>query len=163
MRSTGEVMGIDMDFGTAYAKAELAANQRLPLKGTVFVSMGDRDKTAVVPVVKDLIDLGFHILATLGTRRVLMEHGLEVDLVLKLHEGRPHVVDAIKNGAIQLIMNIPTGEEARADGLMIRRTALMYKVPIVTTMAGAKATAAAIRSLQSQPLSVKSLQEYVRQ
>jgi carbamoyl-phosphate synthase large subunit len=92
-----------------------------------------------------------------------MEHGLEVDLVLKLHEGRPHVVDAIKNGAIQLIMNIPTGEEARADGLMIRRTALMYKVPIVTTMAGAKATAAAIRSLQSQPLSVKSLQEYVRQ
>lgn len=162
MRSTGEVMGIDADFGTAYAKAELAAGQRLPLKGTVFVSMSDRDKTAVVPIVKDLISLGFHIIATAGTRRVLMEHGLDVDLVFKLHEGRPNIVDWIKNGKIQLIMNIPTGEEARADGRTIRRTALTYKIPIVTTMAGAKATAAAIQSLQSQSLAVKSLQEYLR-
>jgi carbamoyl-phosphate synthase large subunit len=161
MRSTGEVMGIDVDFGTSYAKAELAANQWLPLKGTVFVSMGDRDKSAIVPVVKDLIDLGFHIVATLGTRRVLMEHGLEVEPVLKLHEGRPHVIDWIKNNQIQLIMNIPTSEEARADGRSIRRTALMYKIPIVTTMAGAKATAAAIRSLQSQSLTVKAIQEYL--
>jgi carbamoyl-phosphate synthase large subunit len=161
MRSTGEVMGIDADFGTAYAKAELAAGQKLPLKGTVFVSMSDRDKNAVVPVVKDLISLGFHIIATVGTRRVLMEHGLEVDLVFKLHEGRPNIVDWIKNGQIQLIMNIPTGEEARADGRKIRRTALTYKIPIVTTMAGAKATTAAIQSLQSQPLSVKALQDYI--
>ena len=161
MRSTGEVMGIDADFGTAYAKAELAAGQRLPLKGTVLVSMGDRDKNAVVPIVKDLIGLGFHIIATEGTRRVLIEHGLDVDLVFKLHEGRPNIVDWIKNGQIQLIMNIPTGEEARADGRTIRRTALTYKIPIVTTMAGAKATTAAIQSLQSQPLSVKALQEYL--
>jgi carbamoyl-phosphate synthase large subunit len=162
MRSTGEVMGIDTDFGTAYAKAEIAASQRLPLKGTVFVSMGDRDKQAIVPVVKDLIDLGFHIVATQGTRRALIEHGLDVELVFKLHEGRPHVVDWIKNSQIQLIINSPTGEqEARVDGRTIRRTALLYKIPIVTTLAGAKATTAAIRSLQSDPLTVKPLQEYI--
>lgn len=162
MRSTGEVMGIDADFGTSYAKAEIAASQRLPLKGTVFVSMGDRDKQDIVPVVKDLIDLGFHIVATQGTRKVLMEHGLTVDLVFKLHEGRPHVLDWIKNSQIQLIINSPTGEqEARADGRTIRRTALVYKLPIVTTLAGAKATTAAIRSLQSQSLNVKALQEYI--
>ncbi|MDX2228374.1 MAG: carbamoyl-phosphate synthase large subunit [Leptolyngbyaceae cyanobacterium bins.349] len=162
MRSTGEVMGIDSNFGTSYAKAEIAASQRLPLQGTVFVSMGDRDKQAVVPVVKDLIDLGFHIVATQGTRRALMDQGLDVDLVFKLHEGRPHVLDWIKNHQIQLIINNPTGEqEARADGRTIRRTALLYKIPIVTTIAGAKATAAAIRSLQSGPLTVKALQEYL--
>ncbi len=161
MRSTGEVMGIDTDFGTAYAKAELGANQRIPQKGTVFVSLGDRDKTTVVPIVKDLISMGFHIVATVGTRRVLMEHGLDVEVVLKIHEGRPHIEDWIKNSQIQLIINIPTSEEARADGRRIRRSAIMYKVPIITTMAGAKATAAAIRSLQSQSLTVRSLQEYL--
>jgi carbamoyl-phosphate synthase large subunit len=160
MRSTGEVMGIDADFGTAFAKAELAASQRLPLSGTVFVSMSDREKTAVVPIVKDLIDLGFQVVATVGTRKILLEYGLEVELVLKLHEGRPHVLDAIKNQNIQLILNTPSGEEARVDGRLIRRTALMYKIPIITTIAGARATAAAIRSLQSQSLSVKALQDY---
>jgi carbamoyl-phosphate synthase large subunit len=161
MRSTGEVMGIDISFGTSFAKAELAANQRLPMQGTVFVSMSNRDKLAVVPVIKDLIELGFQIVATEGTRRTLREHGLEVELVLKLHEGRPHVLDWIKNERVQLIINTPSGEEARADERTIRRTALMYKIPIITTIAGAKATAAAIRSLQTQPLEVKALQEYV--
>lgn len=161
MRSTGEVMGIDTDFGAAYAKAELGASQRLPLSGTVFVSMSDREKSTVVPVVKDLMELGFHVVATEGTRKVLKEHGLNVELVLKLHEGRPHVLDAIKNKKIQLIINTPTGEDAQADGRLIRRTALGYKIPIITTIAGAKATAAAIRSLQSQPLQVKALQDYI--
>lgn len=161
MRSTGEVMGIDTDFGAAYAKAELGASQRLPLSGTVFVSMSDREKSTVVPVVKDLMELGFHVVATEGTRKVLKEHGLNVELVLKLHEGRPHVLDAIKNQKIQLIINTPTGEDAQADGRLIRRTALGYKIPIITTIAGAKATAAAIRSLQSQPLQVKALQDYI--
>lgn len=161
MRSTGEVMGIDASFGTSFAKAELAANQRLPQSGMVFVSMNDRDKGAVVPVVKDLIDLGFQIVATEGTRKILAEQGLKVELVLKLHEGRPHVLDWIKNEKIQLIINTPSGEEAQADGRLIRRTALTYKIPIITTIAGARATAAAIRSLQSQPLTVKSLQEYL--
>jgi carbamoyl-phosphate synthase large subunit len=161
MRSTGEVMGIDVDFGRAYAKAELAAGQKLPLKGKVFVSMSDRDKLSVVPIVRDLIGLGFQIIATSGTQKVLEEHGLVVESVLKLHEGRPHVVDIIKNGQIQLIINTPSGEEAQADGKLIRRTALVYKIGIITTIAGAKATAAAIKSLQSQPLQVKALQDYL--
>jgi carbamoyl-phosphate synthase large subunit len=161
MRSTGEVMGIDSDFGKAFAKAESAASQILPLKGTVFVSMNDRDKEAAVPVVKDLMDLGLKVVATAGTRQVLQKHGLEVEVVLKLHEGRPHVLDWIKNGQIQLIVNTPIGATAQIDDRLIRRTALAYKIPIVTTIAGAKATAAAIRSLQSQPLDVKALQDYV--
>ncbi len=161
MRSTGEVMGIGADFGTAFAKAELAAGQRLPLSGTVFVSMNNRDKAAVVSVVKNLMELGFQIMATEGTRKVLRENGLDVELVLKLHEGRPHVLDAIKNSKIQLIITTPSGEEAQTDGRLIRRSALTYKIPMITTIAGAKATAAAIRSLQSQPLQVKSLQEYI--
>ncbi len=160
MRSTGEVMGIDSDFGRAFAKAELGAGERLPLSGTVFVSMSDRDKVAIVPVVKDLIDLGFSVVATEGTRRVLRENGLNVDLVLKLHEGRPHVLDTVKNQKIQLIITTPSAEESKADGRLIRRSALSHKIPIITTIAGAKATAAAIRSLQSQPLDVKALQDY---
>ena len=161
MRSTGEVMGIDTDFGKAFAKAELAAKQLLPLSGTVFVSTSNRDKSVVVPVIKDLISLGFHVIATEGTRKALMDEGLDVELVLKLHEGRPHVLDAIKNKQIQLIINTPSGEDAQVDGRLIRRSALAYKIPVITTIAGAKATAAAIRSLQSQPLSVKALQEYI--
>jgi carbamoyl-phosphate synthase large subunit len=162
MRSTGEVMGIDPDFGTAFAKAELGAGQRLPLTGTVFVSVNNRDKTAIVPVVKDLLELGFEVLATEGTRKVLHEQGLKaVQLTLKVHEGRPNIRDAIVNGQVQLVINTPAGEQAQFDDRTIRRTALVYKVPIVTTIAGAKATAAAIRSLQSQPLTVKSLQEYL--
>ncbi len=161
MRSTGEVMGIDIDFGRAFAKAELGAGEQLPLSGTVFVSMSDRDKVPVVPVVKDLIALGFSVMATDGTRRVLREHGLDVELVLKLHEGRPHVLDAIKNHKIQLILTTPSGGEAQTDGRLIRRSALAYKIPMITTIAGAKATAAAIGALQSQPLEVKALQEYI--
>ena len=162
MRSTGEVMGIDSDFGRAFAKGELGAGERLPLSGTVFVSVNDRDKVPVVPVVKDLIDLGFSVMATNGTRHILQEHGLEVELVLKLHEGRPNVLDAIKNQKIQLIVTTPSGGEAATDGRLIRRSALAYKIPIVTTIAGAKATAAAIRALQSQPLQVKALQDYIK-
>ncbi|OCQ94583.1 carbamoyl phosphate synthase large subunit [Limnothrix sp. PR1529] len=162
MRSTGEVMGVDPDFGTAFAKAALGAGQRLPLTGTVFVSVNSRDKAAIVPVVKELLDLGFEVLATEGTRKVLHEHGLKaVQLTLKIHEGRPNIRDAIVNGQVQLVINTPAGEQAQFDDRAIRRTALVYKVPIITTIAGAKATAAAIRSLQSQPLTVKSLQEYL--
>jgi carbamoyl-phosphate synthase large subunit len=161
MRSTGEVMGIDTDFGKAFAKAELAAGQRLPMTGTVFVSMNDRDKAASVPVVKDLIDLGLDIVATAGTQQVLADHAVSADLVLKLHEGRPHVGDYIKNHQIQLVINTPIGATAQIDDHAIRRTALAYKVPIVTTIAGAKATASAIRALQSQPLEVKAIQDYV--
>ena len=162
MRSTGEVMGIDDEFGKSFAKAELAASQMLPLSGTVFVSMNDRDKQAAVPIVKDLIDLGFKVVATEGTQNALKAEGLDVERVLKLHEGRPNIADSIKNKQIQLIINTPVGATAQIDDRAIRRTALSYKVPIVTTIAGAKATASAIRSLQSQPLEVKALQDYFR-
>jgi carbamoyl-phosphate synthase large subunit len=162
MRSTGEVMGIDSDFGRAFAKAEIAAGVRLATQGTIFVSMSDRDKAATVPVVKDLIELGFRVVATAGTRQALQEQGIEgVELVLKLHEGRPHVIDWIKNEQIQFIINTPNGEESHTDARLIRRTALDYKLPIITTLAGARATVAALRSLQSQPLEVKALQDYI--
>jgi len=161
MRSTGEVMGIDQDFGKAFAKAELAAGQKLPLSGTVFVSMNDRDKPKVIPVIREFIELGFRIIATEGTRKVLRAEGLEVDLILKLHEGRPHILDQVKNEEVQLMINTPSGEEAQADGKLLRRSALTYKVPMITTIAGAKATASAIRSLQSQSLEVKALQDYI--
>ncbi|PSN16091.1 carbamoyl phosphate synthase large subunit [filamentous cyanobacterium CCT1] len=161
MRSTGEVMGIDADFGKAFAKAVLGANQKLPLSGTVFISMNDRDKAAVIPVAKDFANMGFKVIATSGTRAALMDEGLTVDLILKVHEGRPNVEDAIKNNDIQLIINTPAGSTAQEDDRSIRRTALAYKVPIITTIAGAKATTAAIGSLQQHPLQVKSLQEYV--
>ncbi|HSM82716.1 MAG TPA: carbamoyl-phosphate synthase large subunit [Nodosilinea sp.] len=161
MRSTGEVMGIDSDFGKAFAKAVLGANQKLPLTGTVFLSMNDRDKAAVIPVAKQLADLGLKLIATSGTRKALMDEGLTVDLILKVHEGRPNIEDAIKNSEIQLIINTPAGSTAIEDDRSIRRTALAYKVPIITTIAGAKATTAAIGSLQQHPLEVKSLQEYV--
>jgi carbamoyl-phosphate synthase large subunit len=163
MRSTGEVMGIDVDFGKAFAKAELAASQRLPLEGTVFISMNDRDKAAVIPVAQELSDLGFKLVATSGTQKILMDAGLTVEPVLKIHEGRPNIEDAIKNSEIQLIINTPVGSTAQEDDRSIRRTALAYKVPIITTIAGARATASAIRSLQEKPLEVKSIQEYVAQ
>ncbi|MDB9528427.1 carbamoyl-phosphate synthase large subunit [Oscillatoria sp. CS-180] len=162
MRSTGEVMGIDVDFGKAFAKAELGANQHLPQGGTVFVSMNDRDKTAVVPVVQELADLGFELVATSGTCQVLKQNGLTVDPVLKVHEGRPHVVDLMKNGQIQLILNTPIGDKAQQDDHEIRRTALSYKIPTITTIAAARATAAAIRTLQKETLSVKALQDYLK-
>lgn len=160
MRSTGEVMGIDADFGRAFAKAEMGTGETLPLNGTVLVSMSDRDKTLSIDVIKEFITLGFKIIATQGTRQFLQEQGLQIESILKLHEGRPHIIDAIKNQQIQLIINTPSGEEARTDGRLIRRTALAYKVPIVTTVAGAKATVAAIRSLQHTTLDVKVIQEY---
>ena len=162
MRSTGEVMGIDRDFGKAFAKAEIGAGVDLALAGTVFVSMNERDKKAIVPVVQDFIDLGFKIVATSGTQKALQDNGIkDVELILKLHEGRPHVIDSIKNNQIQLIINTPTGEESQTDAQLIRRMAVDYKLPIITTISGAKATVAAIRSLQSEPLEVKALQEYI--
>jgi carbamoyl-phosphate synthase large subunit len=161
MRSTGEVMGIDDDFGKAFAKAEIAAGVDLATTGTVFISMSNRDKVSTVSVVKDLVSLGFKIVATSGTQQVLSDNGIEdVEVIFKLHEGRPHIIDWIKNKQIQFIINTPSGEESQMDGRLIRRTALDYKLPVITTIAGAKATVAAIRALQTQPLEVRALQDY---
>jgi carbamoyl-phosphate synthase large subunit len=160
MRSTGEVMGIDMDFGRAFAKAQIAAGERLPLKGTVFISVNERDKTGATAVAEGFMELGFNVIATEGTHKVLQRNHIESKLVLKVHEGRPHVLDAIKNGQIQIIINSPSGEEAKVDGKLIRRTALGYKIPVITTLAGAKAAIAAIRSLQNDSIVVRALQDY---
>jgi carbamoyl-phosphate synthase large subunit len=160
MRSTGEVMGLDYDFGRAFAKAELAASQHLPQSGTVFVSMSDREKERIVPIVRDFLALNFTIIATAGTRQVLQAAGLEVGLILKVHEGRPHVLDAIKNEQIQLVINTPSGKKAQEDDRIIRRSALSYKIPTITTVAGAKATVEAIKALQAGPLEVRALQDY---
>ncbi|MEL6937698.1 MAG: carbamoyl-phosphate synthase large subunit [Cyanobacteria bacterium J06598_1] len=161
MRSTGEVMGIDTSFGQAYAKAELAAGQKLPTAGTVFISVNDRDKGAVVEIAKDFASAGFNILATGGTHQKLTEADISVEHILKIHEGRPHVGDALKNQDIQLIINSPVGETAQEDDRIIRRTALDYKIPTITTIAGAKATIAAIRSLKDKSMTVKALQDYL--
>ncbi|MGB0560334.1 MAG: carbamoyl-phosphate synthase large subunit [Spirulinaceae cyanobacterium] len=162
MRSTGEVMGIDATFGPAFSKAELGAGEILPQSGTLFVSTNDRDKPLVIPIVKEFIELGFKIIATAGTYEALRGADIATELVLKLHEGRPHVLDAIKNKDIQLIINTPSGQEARSDGMLIRRSCLAYKIPLITTLAGAKATAAAIRALQAGPMQVQALQDYIQ-
>ena len=161
MRSTGEVMGIDTSFGQAYAKAELAAGQQLPLTGTVFISVNDRDKPAVIPIAKEFAAAGFTIVATSGTYSTLSEANIDVTSILKIHEGRPHVGDALKNQDIQIIINSPAGETAQEDDRILRRTALNYKIPTITTIAGAKATIAAICSLKDQDITVKALQDYL--
>jgi carbamoyl-phosphate synthase large subunit len=161
MRSTGEVMGIDTDFGRAFAKAQLAAGQTLPLEGAVFISVNDRDKAGVAAVAEGFIDLGFEVMATEGTHKILKKKNINAELVLKVSEGRPNISDVIKNKQVQIIVNSPSGEEAQADGKLIRRAALTYKIPVITTLAGAKAATAAIRSLQNESLIVKPLQEYI--
>jgi carbamoyl-phosphate synthase large subunit len=160
MRSTGEVMGIDRDFALAFAKAQIGAGTRLPGKGRAFISVRDTDKAAAVKVARSLSELGFALVATEGTAKVLLEHGLTVERVNKVKEGRPHCVDAIHNGEIDLVINTVIGAQEIRDSFSIRRTALVKEVPYFTTIAAAKAAAAAIAALQRGALDVRSLQEY---
>jgi carbamoyl-phosphate synthase large subunit len=160
MHSTGEVMGIDTDFERAYAKSQLAAGDNLPIKGNLFVSVRDADKKVIVPVVKTLADSGFSVFATSGTYKVLLRAGVDAMLVSKLAEGRPNVIDFIKNGKVQLIINTPTRKGPKTDEGKIRAAAVLHKVPIVTTMTAAQATARAITALQKESWSVRPLQEY---
>ena len=160
MKSTGEVMGISHDFGMAYAKSQLAAGQMLPLKGTVFISVRDRDKKAATQVAARFTALGFDLLATRGTFAALQDAGMKVRLVHKVHEGRPHVIDLMKNGQIAMIINTSFGERTVKDATSIRRAALLYKVPYVTTLAGALTTAEACEALSRQTVTVTPLQEY---
>ncbi len=162
MKSTGEVMGIGENFGIAFAKAQAAAGYELPRSGTVFVSVHDGDKQKALEVAKMYIDLGFNIIATSGTANFLKKNGLNADLVYKLKEGRPHVVDKIKSGEIQLVVNTTLGKKTTSDSYDIRRTTLMYNIPYATTLAGAKAIAEAVAALQGCDWDVKSLQEYHR-
>ena len=159
MRSTGEVMGSSHDFGLAYAKAELAAGDALPTSGRVFLSTHDRDKQALVPVAQRLIELGFELTATSGTAKTLTDAGLSVTSVLKVHEGRPNIEDQIRSGGIQLAINTPIGRQAAHDDRYIRRAALDYSVPTVTTLAGARAAVEAIAALQAETMSIHALQD----
>jgi carbamoyl-phosphate synthase large subunit len=159
MRSTGEVMGSASDFGMAFAKAELAAGEALPTSGNVFLSTHDRDKTALVPVASQLIDLGFKLIATSGTAQALRDEGLEVESVLKVHEGRPNIEDLIRSGGVQLVVNTPIGRQAAHDDRYLRRAALDYSVPTVTTLAGARAAVEAIEALQTRTIVIHALQD----
>ena len=161
MKSTGEVMGIDTDFGLSFHKAQLGAGVRLPCEGTVFVSVNDRDKAAVLPVARRLVALGFRILSTQGTQSFLAARGIPAERIFKIQEGRPHVVDAIKNKRIDLMVNTPAGEKSQAYDLQIRRAALQYGIPYTTTLAGAAAAVAGIESQKKdESIRVRTLQEF---
>jgi carbamoyl-phosphate synthase large subunit len=160
MRSTGEVMGIASQFGQAFAKAQLGAGQKLPTSGRIFISVSDMHKNGIVPVAQSFYQLGFELVATRGTSTAIRSGGIPVIVVNKVSEGRPNLVDRIKNGEIHLVINIPSGRTARDDDQLIRRAAINYNVPVVTTVSGAKATASAIAALQAGTLSVNSLQDY---
>jgi len=160
MKSTGEVMGIDADFGMAFAKSQMAAGQTLPLKGTVFISVMNKDKRHVVFIAKKLVDLGFQIVATTGTAKVLAKNGIPVKPVHKFDEGRPHIVDLIKNGEIHLIINTPSGKKPRADEVAIRSEAVIHDIPCITTLSGASAAVNGIESMIRSGISVQSIQEY---
>ncbi|MBA3961378.1 MAG: carbamoyl-phosphate synthase large subunit [Chthoniobacterales bacterium] len=160
MKSTGEVMGIDADLGLAYAKSQLASSWPLPRAGNVFVSVKDGDKRNAVAVAREFAELGFGIIATSGTAAALAAHGVEVTKVFKIAEGRPNVLDFVKNSQIQFIINTPSGKIPREDEVKIRTAALAQRIPIMTTLRAAEASAKGIRSLQKAPMTVKSLQEY---
>ena len=159
MKSTGEVMGVADNFGEAFAKAQIAAGQMLPLKGTIFMSVNDHDKDAVVSLARRFVEMGFHLVATHGTAEVLEAGGMQPERVYKVKEGRPNVVDLIKGDRIQLIVNTPRGQETFFDEKAIRRAAVLARIPTITTLAAASAAAEGIAALQEGTLSVFALQE----
>ena len=160
MRSTGEVIGLDKSFGVAFAKSQLGSGTQVPKKGTVFVSVRDADKPRIVPAMKILSDLGFSILASEGTLKHLAANGIAATKINKVLEGRPHIVDAIKNGGVQLVFNTTEGKQALLDSRSLRRTALLHKVPYYTTLSGAIAAAEGIKAYLAGDLEVKPLQDY---
>ena len=162
MRSTGEVMASAPTFGLAYAKAELAAGEQLPSQGTVFLSTHDRDKPDLVPIARRLDSMGLELVATRGTATYLRQAGLNVATVLKVHEGRPNIEDLIRSGAIQLVINTPIGKQATHDDRYLRRAAIDYAVPTVTTLAAAKAVTNAIAALQTKESRTYALQDIHR-
>ncbi|OFW98351.1 MAG: carbamoyl phosphate synthase large subunit [Alphaproteobacteria bacterium RIFCSPHIGHO2_12_FULL_66_14] len=162
MRSTGEVMGLDTNFGRAFAKSQLGAGSKVPVEGVVFVSVKDQDKAAMVKPVKRLIELGFTVVATGGTSDFLRKHGIETQRVNKVLEGRPHIVDLMKDGKIQLVFNTVDGASALTDSFTLRRTALMHKIAYYTTVAGAKASVEGIAALSAGALDVAPLQSYFK-
>lgn len=160
MKSTGEVMGIDKDFGCAFVKSQLAAGQNLPQKGNVFISVRDKDKAGAIKIAAQLGKLGFHLYATEGTAGVLEKAGIKVKILPKIAQGRPNVLDLMKDGKLQLVINTPSGRIPREDEIKIRSQVILYNIPYTTTIAGAQATVSGIEALLKKGLKVKSLQEY---
>jgi carbamoyl-phosphate synthase large subunit len=160
MKSTGEVMGGADSFGAAFAKAQLSVGQKLPDAGRAFISVNNTDKPTVLPIARDLAALGFALVATRGTAAYLRAHGLAVEVVYKVNEGRPNIADQIVNDEIALVVNTPLGRESFFDDRTVRRVAMMHSVPCITTLTGASAAVAAIRALRTQALDVRALQDY---
>src|SRR5215831_5457732 len=160
MKSTGEVMGVDSTFGKAYVKAQISAGSILPKSGVAFISVNQHDKSFISKIAADLVEVEFKIIATRGTARVLRNAGIEVETVYKVNEGRPHIVDYIKSGKVNLIINTPLGRESFFDEKAIRRAAINHRVPSITTIAGAAAAVNGIRAIRREKLDVRSLQEY---
>ncbi|MFO8113553.1 MAG: carbamoyl-phosphate synthase large subunit, partial [Desulfosalsimonadaceae bacterium] len=162
MKSTGEVMGMDVGFGHAYAKAQIAAGQHLPSSGTIFISVSNKDKAAVLPVAQQFAQMGFDIVATRGTCEYFTDKDINCELVNKVSSGRPHVIDAVMNREIQLMINTGVGDRIRRDGYMIRRAALKFAIPYATTIAGASAMCDGIRAIKEKALAVRPVQDYHR-
>jgi carbamoyl-phosphate synthase large subunit len=160
MKSTGEVMGLDTDFGRAFAKSQLGVGNTLPLEGAVFVSVRDGDKAALIGPCRDLVAMGFSLVATAGTADALAAAGLAVERVNKVRDGRPHIVDRMLSGGVQLVFNTTEGAQAIADSFSLRRTALTHDIPYYTTVAGARAAVQAIDALRKGDLEVAPLQSY---
>jgi carbamoyl-phosphate synthase large subunit len=161
MKSTGEVMGIDADWGMAYAKSQISAFNPLPTEGNVFLSVADLDKNRAVQVARDLVELGFKIFSTGGTHARLIAEGIPSTRLFKLHEqARPNVLDMLKNREIHFVINTPSGHEARADEVQIRSTAIAQKISHATNLSAAEASVKAMRSLKHNEFTVKSIQEY---
>jgi carbamoyl-phosphate synthase large subunit len=160
MKSTGEVMGGSTTFGVAFAKAQLSVGQRLPERGTAFVSVNNDDKANLLPIARDLAELGFRLIATRGTAAYLRAYGLDVDVVYKVNEGRPNVADEIVNRKVDLVVNTPLGRESFFDDRTVRRAAMMHEVPCITTLTGAAAAVQAIRALREQGVGIRALQDY---
>jgi carbamoyl-phosphate synthase large subunit len=160
MRSTGEVMGISDSFGSAFAKAELAADNGLPTQGAIFITVNDSDKDSVVPIARRFHEMGFSLMATSGTARYLRGRGIPADLVFKVHEGRPHGIDLIVNGQVQLLINTPMGKHSQRDDYSMRQAAVAHRIPYTTTLSAANAACDAILATRFRPLRIRSLQEW---
>ena len=161
MRSTGEVMGISMSFGASVAKSQLAAGNPLPKEGTIFVSVNNNDKTQeTIGIMKEYVKLGFKVMATEGTTKFLTANGVDARPIFKVNEGRPNIVDAIKNGEVQMVINTPLGEESRYDEYSIGWAAIQQKIAFITTLSAAATAVKGIERIKQGKLNVKSIQEY---
>jgi carbamoyl-phosphate synthase large subunit len=160
MRSTGEVLGMADSYGMAFYKSQEATQSPLPIRGTVLITIADRDKNRIIEAAENFRDMGFTILSTGGTRQFLKEHGIPAELILKVHQGRPNIVDAIKNKEIDLVVNTPAGRLSEYDDSYIRKNAIKYKIPYITTTSAALSATKGIKERQNGEYKVRSLQEY---